>query len=57
MESAEHFKEMVKQVLMNNLEISLSVDSHTDNLEVCINFDGEEIDSECVWIGYLDMST
>ena len=57
MESAEHFKEMVKQVLMDNLEISLSVDSHTDNLEVCINFDGEEIDSECVWIGYLDMST
>lgn len=48
------FKDLILEVLKDNLEIEISVDSTTDHLDVNLLFDGEEIDSSTVWIGYLD---
>lgn len=48
------FKDLILEVLKDNLEIEISVDATTDNIDVNLLFDGEEIDSSTVWIGYLD---
>ena len=53
MGTAEQFKEMVKQVLMDHLEVDITLDKE-DQLSFTVYFDGDEIHESTAWIGSIN---
>lgn len=52
----EHFKEMIRQCLLDNLEVEVHMASGTDELEVTLYFDGDEIDTDSAWCGSITIN-
>ena len=50
------FKDLIGKVLRDNLQIEAHMSSGTDELEVSVYFDGDEISSDSAWCGSITIN-